>query len=140
MNKNLIAGLAVLVILAGAAMLALGSKSGDNTTEDTNHASTAETSSDNSATSTEAVQATAVEIKDFAFTPATIKIKVGDTVTWTNQDSAEHTVTADTESNDAPMSELLAKGESYKFTFTKAGTYTYHCTPHPNMKGTVIVE
>jgi plastocyanin len=47
---------------------------------------------------------------------------------------------ADTMSADAPSSELLAKGESYSFTFKKAGTYTYHCTPHPYMKGTVVVE
>jgi amicyanin len=67
-------------------------------------------------------------------------VKVGTKVTWTNQDSVGHDVVADTESPDAPKSDLLRKGESYSFTFNKAGTYTYYCSPHPYMKGTVIVE
>jgi amicyanin len=88
----------------------------------------------------QAVTATAVDIKEYAFTPETIKVKVGETVTWTNQDSVQHNVAADTPSADAPDGPLIGKGETYKFTFNKAGTYTYHCTPHPSMKGTVIVS
>ena len=80
-----------------------------------------------------------VTIKDFAFNPGTITVKVGTKVTWTNEDSVSHTVTADTMSADAPASGNIAKGESYSFTFNKAGTYAYHCTPHPYMKASVIV-
>lgn len=78
-----------------------------------------------------------VEIEDFAYVPGTLTIKVGTTVTWTNKDTVRHTVTSD---NGLFDSGLFGKGETFSFTFTEAGTYTYHCTPHPNMKGTIIVE
>lgn len=86
------------------------------------------------------VATTEVTIKDFVYTPAMIRVKVGDTVTWTNQDSVAHNVVSDDGSPEAPDGPLLNKGESYKFKFTKAGTYTYHCSPHPQMTGTVVVE
>lgn len=89
--------------------------------------------------STAATASNQVSIKDYMFTPAVIKVKVGTTVTWTNQDAVSHTVTADTNSSDAPSSMDIAQGKSYSFTFRKAGTYTYHCFPHPYMHGTVEV-
>jgi len=79
-----------------------------------------------------------VEIKDYAFSPKTITVKKGTKVTWTNQDSVQHDVTSDTDGK-GPSSELLSKGESYSFTFDEVGTFTYHCSPHPYMKGTVVV-
>jgi amicyanin len=79
----------------------------------------------------------AVPIKNFTFTPTELRIKVGQTVTWTNEDSAQHDVVA----NDGSFkSELLSKGQSFSFTFTKAGTYDYVCTLHAPMKAKVIVE
>ena len=60
-------------------------------------------------------------------------------MTWINKDNVNHTVTADNASADAPSSDDIANGKSYSFTFKKAGTYTYHCFPHPYMHGTVIV-
>ena len=78
-----------------------------------------------------------VEIKNFAFGPKTLTVKKGTTITFTNQDSVGHTATADDGSFDTG---LLAKGESGSATFDKAGTYTYHCTPHPYMKATIVVE
>lgn len=80
---------------------------------------------------------TAVEIKNFAFSPSTLTVKVGNTVNWTNQDSVGHSATADDGSFDTGV---LAQGESNDVTFTEAGTFSYHCTPHPNMKATVVVE
>jgi len=79
----------------------------------------------------------AVTIQNFAFSPATLTVKVGDTVTWTNQDSAGHSATADDNSFDTG---IIAQGQSGSNTFTKAGTYTYHCSVHPNMHGTIIVQ
>lgn len=79
-----------------------------------------------------------VLIRNFVFSPRTLTIKAGDSVKWTNQDSAKHTITSD--SGNELDSSLFGKGESFTHTFDKAGTYTYHCTPHPNMKGTIIVE
>lgn len=79
-----------------------------------------------------------VSISGFEFSPSTKTIKVGDAITWTNMDSVRHTVTSDSGSElDSP---LFGQGQSYSHTFNTVGTYTYHCTPHPNMKGTIIVE
>jgi len=78
----------------------------------------------------------------FAFSPATITVKVGTTVTWTNNTSAPHTVTSDdgTSFDSGSSNPIAASGGTYSFTFTKAGTYTYHCAIHPFMKATVIVQ
>lgn len=78
----------------------------------------------------------AVSIKGYAFTPATITVKRGAMVTWTNEDLYAHTVTA----NDGSFaSKQLNKGETFSHTFSKAGTYTYYCQLHPTMKGTIVV-
>ncbi len=75
-------------------------------------------------------------IKDFSFEPATVSVKVGETVVFTNLDSAVHTATAD----EGPFdSGDLRKGQSFTFTADKPGTYTYFCMPHPYMKGTIEV-
>jgi plastocyanin len=78
-----------------------------------------------------------VDIRDFAFSPRTVEIRVGDTVRWTNRDSVAHTATARNGSFDTG---LLADGESGSVRFTTAGTYRYVCTPHPDMTGTVVVR
>lgn len=85
----------------------------------------------------QAVATNSVKIHDYAFSPATITVKVGTKVTWTNTDQVDHTVTAD--SGTGPNSQLFGQGQTYSYTFTKAGTYSYHCMPHPYMNGTVIV-
>lgn len=79
----------------------------------------------------------AVELKDFSFNPKTITVKVGDKVTIKNSDIAGHSVTADDKSFD---SGVLNQGESTTVTFDKAGTFGFHCTPHPNMTLTVVVQ
>jgi amicyanin len=76
-----------------------------------------------------------VIIENFEYQPAEITIQAGETVTWINKDSAKHTATGDTFD-----SGLFGKDESFQQTFDDAGTYDYICTPHPYMKGTVIVE
>lgn len=78
-----------------------------------------------------------VSIKNFAYSPASITINKGDTVVWTNQDSAAHTVTGD---NGGPNSGNLQTGATYSFKFDTAGTFAYHCAIHPMMKGTVVVQ
>jgi amicyanin len=87
----------------------------------------------------EPVKPNAVTIKGYAFNPTPLTVKKGTTVTWTNQDIARHNIVADTPSTDAPNGPLFGKGETFSYTFTKAGTYKYHCEPHPYMKGEVIV-
>jgi amicyanin len=83
--------------------------------------------------------ANAIAINNFAFSPATLTVKAGTTVTWTNEDSVPHTVVSDAGSAVVFTSPALATGSSFPFTFTQAGTYTYHCSIHPSMKGTVVV-
>lgn len=76
-----------------------------------------------------------VIIKGFAFNPQETTIKVGDKVTWVNQDSAHHTITGNGwDSGD------LGQNEVYSKSFDNPGTYDYTCTYHPYMKGKVIVE
>ncbi len=79
----------------------------------------------------------AATIVDFGFTPATLTVKVGTTVTWTNTGTVSHTVTADDGSFD---SGTLASGATYQHTFSKAGTYAYHCSIHHSMVATVVVQ
>ena len=89
------------------------------------------------ATSTDSSGATTHEVDIISFKVPTLTIKVGDTVTWTNRDSAPHTATANGGSFDT---DRLETGESGSFTFTSAGTFDYFCAIHPSMKGKIIVE
>ncbi len=77
-----------------------------------------------------------VSIKDVSFSPKELKIKKGDTVTWTNADERDHTVTAD---DGSFTSGRLDPNGSFEHRFVRAGTFTYHCDFHPTMKGTVTV-
>jgi plastocyanin len=79
-----------------------------------------------------------VVIEHYAFAPAQLSVTVGDTVTWTNSDTASHDVTS---IGGGPLkSPLLAKGQSYSLTFATAGTFRYTCTVHPDMVATVAVK
>lgn len=75
-----------------------------------------------------------VTIENFAFNPGTLTVKEGATVVWTNQDSAPHKIKSDTFN-----SAVMNRGESFQFTFSKAGEYNYFCSIHPSMKGKIIV-
>ncbi|MFE9310933.1 plastocyanin/azurin family copper-binding protein [Streptomyces sp. NPDC006706] len=89
-------------------------------------------------TPTAPVAGNAVAIKNFAFAPATLKVKAGTTVTWTNQDTDAHTVTS--AGSGGPLhSAALTTHAAYSHRFTQPGTYHYLCTIHPFMTGTVEV-
>jgi amicyanin len=139
MSKKVIGLISAIVVagLIGVAVFVVnnGDEAGSPQTSTQQHTTTNQPTE---GTTNDVVAADTVEIKGFAYAPATIKVKPGTTVTWTNRDSAAHTVTK--EGNTGPDSELLGKDESYSFTFNEAGTYSYFCKPHPYMKGTVIVE
>jgi plastocyanin len=77
-----------------------------------------------------------VTMGDLFFSPASVTIAVGDTVTWNNNGQAPHNATADDGSFNTPTIEA---GQSASHTFNEAGTFSYICTIHPNMKGTVRV-
>lgn len=78
-----------------------------------------------------------VQVVNFSFEPQNLSVKTGTTVTWKFQDSAAHNVAAKDNSFKSPD---LKKGQSYSYTFTKAGTYSYYCTIHQYMTGTVTVK
>lgn len=84
-------------------------------------------------------QATVVEvpIQAFVFQQAAIVVPAGTTVTWTNADPVDHTVT---DVNLGWDSGLFGEGVAWSMTFTQPGTYTYYCIPHPMMIGTVEVQ
>ena len=69
--------------------------------------------------------------------PNPVEVKVGETVTWINDDSGRHTVTS--KDDGVFDSGMMGKGQSFSYTFDKAGEYPYFCSPHPNMVGTVVV-
>lgn len=77
-----------------------------------------------------------ITISNFAFSPKDLTISAGSKVTFTNADSAPHTATADNGSFDTGR---LNQGQAASLTFSAAGTYTYFCAFHPNMKGTITV-
>jgi plastocyanin len=81
-------------------------------------------------------------IKLFQFQPKALDVKVGTTVTWTNADDIEHSVTAGEPGKESGAfdSGFFKKGGTYSFTFDKPGTYTYFCKRHNSMKATVTVS
>lgn len=81
------------------------------------------------------------EKKNECFKPFETKVKVGTKVTWTNGDTASHTVTSgkDTTSDGTFDSSLIPAGKSFSYTFSKAGKYDYFCMVHPWMTGKVTV-
>jgi LPXTG-motif cell wall-anchored protein len=88
-------------------------------------------------TSARAAASGSVTIADFQFTPAQITINQGDTVTWTNDGPTAHSATAPDGSFDTG---IFPAGQSRSHTFNDAGTFSYICTPHPNMQGTIVVQ
>jgi len=81
--------------------------------------------------------AAVVKIAQYKFATDTVRIAAGATVVWANDDVAEHTVTFD---GTEPGSPTIAPSGTFSHRFDRPGTYPYHCTPHPFMKGVVIVR
>ncbi|MFH0836111.1 MAG: plastocyanin/azurin family copper-binding protein [Candidatus Micrarchaeota archaeon] len=84
-----------------------------------------------------------VSIKNFKFNPQVITIKLGGTVTWTNNEGLEHVVASDPYPSSTILPKLVSQrlnqGDSFSFTFHETGSFGYHCRVHPEMKGTVKV-
>ncbi len=77
-----------------------------------------------------------ITIDNFTFSPAELKVKIGDTVTWTNHDDIPHTVV----SAGKFRSKAMDTDNDFSFTFTSAGDYKYFCSLHPHMTGMIKVE
>lgn len=134
----------IVTLAAGAVLILAACSSSAATTAPTAAASAApsvEASAPPAATApcveSAAAGEVAVAIKDFAFGPTDIQAKVGQTVTFTNGDSAPHTASLDDGSCTTPN---IAAGGSDGLMFTAAGTYPFHCNVHPKMKGTITVS
>ena len=80
-----------------------------------------------------------VEIRNFAFQPATVTVHPGDTVEWKNEDSAPHTATAQSPKPGFD-SGAIQSGAKWRYDAREKGTYNYICTFHPYMKGQLIVQ
>lgn len=156
MNKTIVGVIVGILVLGGVGFAAMNMNKKDEAKTDNTPSQTTQTSTTDNmdmqpssntdqtstpSTTNPASAATAdVEIKGSDYTQKTITVKVGTKVTWTNKDGVQHDVMPDEDYGDAfKASEMLSRNETYSFTFTKAGTYKYHCTPHPFMKATVIV-
>ena len=80
-----------------------------------------------------------INIQNMAYSPSSITITHGDILIWTSLDSMDHTVTENV-TNPSFDSGLLSNGQTFTLTMLGVGTYNYHCTPHPDMIGTIVVQ
>jgi plastocyanin len=120
---------------------AAGCGSDDSSSDDSGgSAATTEQPAKTSASGGAAAKTAAVEMKDISFQPGDVTVATGGTVTWTNDDSADHDVTADDGSFKSGDAGGLSGGDTFKHTFDKAGSFKYVCTVHPGMEGTVTVK
>ena len=119
MKKHLIL---VLVVIAGATVMIAGCTSSSNPSP----GPVISTASQNP-----------VAIQNYAFSPSTLTIQKGANVTWKNDDSVQHTIVSDSQAFSSP---LLNTGDTYTFQFNSSGSFPYHCSIHPYMKATIVVE
>ncbi len=115
--------LLTLAVLVGAAVMIAGC--------------TSSTPNPSSSPQTSTASQNSVAMKGLALNPTALTIVKGAKVTWTNDDSTTHTVTSDT---GAFESGNLSPGNSFTHQFNETGTFPYHCTIHPSMKGTITVQ
>lgn len=79
----------------------------------------------------------AIGMKNIAFNPKSVTVKVGQKIVWTNEEAIDHNVVADSGADF--QSSNFGKGKTFEYTPTKAGTIQYECTIHPGMVGTITV-
>ena len=137
MNKKITIIVVVVIVLLGVGILKISKESNESYVEPNSTTANRDASSNNTAVTVQ--ETNMITYKGFAIVQKSIKVKKGTTVTWTNEDSAKHDVTPDKETDEFKASELFGKGETHSATFNTVGTYTYHCSPHPYMKGTIDV-
>lgn len=130
-----LAALFVSVLLASCSSGSKPGGGGTHTSSGTSPSGNSQPTS--SSASTAAPSGTTVDIKNFMFKPMTLSVAVGSKVTWKFEDAANHTVVADDKSFSSPS---MSNGQTYSFTFSKAGTYKYVCSIHPFMHGSIVVK
>ena len=135
--KKAIIGIVIVIIVVAGVVFVMHKHQNMSMQSNTQMQHMNPTSMNSASNAAKSTSKNAVTIQNFAFSPATITVKAGDSVTWTNEDSIGHSATADDNSFDTGV---LSKGQSKAITFSKAGTFTYHCSVHPDMKAKVIVQ
>jgi plastocyanin len=125
----------VLIILIAAGAVALNHKSSNSPAYSSNNNTTSSSSSNSTNPATGHI-----DIRNMMFTPSQITVAKGGTVTWTNNDSTAHTVVDDLSNVGGPSSGDIPPGGTYSFTFNKTGSFQYHCSIHPSMRGTIVVK
>jgi len=120
MNKKILIGTAIIIVIGG--LFFFSQKSYQANPKPTS-------------TQENKVEGNAITIQNFTFTPSTLTVKQGAKVTWTNQDSAPHTI-----KSSSFNSKELGKGESFEFVFNTKGSFDYSCGIHASMRGILIVE
>ncbi len=133
--KKIIIGIGILVAFGIGYFLFMGNKPSYKSNQIAPEPRAASSPTESSKQATPASHS--INIQNFAFSQASLTVKKGDTIVWTNKDSAPHTVTWD---NGGQSSGTLKKGDGYDFIFDTAGTFSYYCAFHPSMKGKIIVE
>jgi plastocyanin len=136
-RSGLVLGI-IIVILIAVAAFAMNRNNSSTPQPATNNSQSS--SNNNSSSQTSHTASATVDINNMAFTPSQITISKGGTVTWTNNDSMTHTVVDDLNNAGGPNSGDIAPGSNYSFTFTKTGSFQYHCSIHPSMRGTIVVQ
>jgi plastocyanin len=138
--------IALLLALVALAVVAAGCGGGDDDNGDSGNGGgnapaaeepAAPTAEDGGGGSGGTGPGTQVSMKDIKFNPGTVTIKAGGKVTWTNDDSVGHDVTADDFESGSPGG--IDGGSTFSHIFKKPGTYAYVCSVHPGMKGSVKV-
>lgn len=141
MKRSTIVIIVAIIIIGVVAVLYVynrGNLYGNATTSPSPSTSMSNMPMNSTSPSASPTTSSTVTIQNFAFSPATIEVKKGTTVTWTNNDSVTHTVT-ETDGQAGPKSGELDPGKSYSFTYNSVGTFKYDCSIHTSMTGSVTV-
>lgn len=134
MSRKIITALIIVaIVLIAVGVYARNNSGNGNPGPASSNNSTSQTTNNSPAAGT-------INIKNMMFTPSQITIQKGGTVTWTNNDTTTHTVVDDLSNVGGPNSGDIAPGSSYSFTFNKTGSFQYHCSIHPSMRGTIVVK
>ena len=160
MNSKLLASIAVFALVAGIvstsmlqSVYAIDYGSSNKTAAD-QAAAAKKAAADKKAPTTSNTSSNAVTVEmtkgsssdskcaDKCYTPSTVQIKIGDTITWKNVDTAAHTVTSgkDATSDGLFDSGMIPAGSPFSHKFDKIGTYDYYCMVHPWMTGKITVS
>lgn len=127
----------LLALCAIGALAAAGCGSSNKSSTSSGSSTPAASSSTAAAASSSSGGGVAIKMQNIAFDPKDVTVKVGQKVTWTNDDSVDHNVTS--QSGESIKSDNFGKGATFSFTPTKAGTIKYVCTIHPGMTATLTV-